>query len=68
MEDRRIVFQLPAGAGNFSVVQMDSGTHPHTPASYTTVGTGDFSLEVNVAESEAYHSPPSNAEVKNVWR
>jgi hypothetical protein len=63
MDDRRIVFQLPAGAGNFSVVQTDSGAHP---ASYAyTMGTGDRSLEANVTESKAYHSPPSNAKVKN---
>jgi len=65
MEDRRIVFQLPAGSGNFSVVQTESAPPP--PTSYT-MGSRDFFLEVNVAESEAYHSPPSNAEVKNVWR
>ena len=64
MDDRRIVFQLPAGAGNVFVVQADSGTHP---ASYT-MGIGDLSLEVNVVESETYHSPPSNTEVKNAWR
>jgi hypothetical protein len=52
LDDRMIWVRFPAGAGNFSLhhrVQTGTGAHP---ASYT-MDTGG-----------AFHSPPSNAEVK----
>jgi hypothetical protein len=58
--------QFLAGAGNFSLhhhVQNGSGAHP---ASYPWV-PGALSLGVKQLVREADHSPPSSAEVKNVW-
>jgi hypothetical protein len=45
------------------VVQTGSGVHP---TSYT-MGTGGFSPEVKRPVLEAYHSPPTSAEVKKTW-
>jgi hypothetical protein len=56
--------RVPAGVGNFSLyhrVQSGSGAHPD---SYP-MGTGGSFPEGKAAE--ANHSPPSSAEVKNVW-
>jgi len=47
---------IPAGAND--------GAHP---ASYQ-MGTGALNPGVRRAEREVDHSPPSSAEVKNVWR
>jgi len=58
-----ITVQLPAEAGNFSLrhhVQTGSGAHP---TSYP-MGTGDSFLGVKWLGSEADHSPPSSAKVK----
>jgi hypothetical protein len=66
LDDRGSRVQFPAGAGNFSLhhrVQYCSGTHR---ASYP-MGTGVLSLRVKRPGREADHSPPSSAEVKNVW-
>jgi hypothetical protein len=57
--------KLPAKTGNFSLrhrVQTGSGVHP---ASYPMGTRGSFPGDK--AEREADHSPPSNAEVKNMW-
>jgi hypothetical protein len=59
-------FRFPAGAGKFYPhhrVQNGSGAHP---ASYS-VGTGGSFHVVKRPGREADHSPPSSAEVKNVW-
>jgi hypothetical protein len=58
--------QFLAWTGNFSLyhhVQNDSGAHPPS----FPVGTGALSLGVKWLGHEADHSPPSIAEVKNVW-
>jgi hypothetical protein len=62
-DDRVSRIRFPAGAGNFSLhhrVQNGSGAHP---ASYP-MDTGALSLGVKRPGREAYHSPPSSAEVK----
>jgi hypothetical protein len=63
LDDRGSRVRFPAAAGNFSLhhrVQNGSGAHP---ASYP-MGTRGFSLRVKRPGREAYHSPPSSAEVK----
>jgi hypothetical protein len=58
--------ELPAGAEKFSLrhhVKIGSGAHP---GSYP-LGTGDSFPGVKWPGREAHHSPPSSAEVKNVW-
>jgi hypothetical protein len=58
--------RFPAGAENFSLphrVQTGSGAHP---ASHP-MGSGALSLWIKWPGSEADHSTPSNAEVKNAW-
>jgi hypothetical protein len=62
--DSRVQFLIVAG--NFSLhhhVQNSSGAHP---ASYP-MGTRALFLGVKQLGCEADHSPPSSAEVKNVW-
>jgi hypothetical protein len=60
------VVRVSVEAENFSPhhrVQTGSGVHP---ASYPMV-TRDYFLGVKQPRREADHSPPSSAEVKNVW-
>jgi hypothetical protein len=45
------------------VVQTGSGVHP---TSYT-MGTGGSFLGVKRPGSDAHHSPPTSAEVRNMW-
>jgi hypothetical protein len=55
--------RFPARAGNFSLhyrVQDGSGAHPASD----TMGTRGSSLGVKRPKSEADHSPPSSAEVR----
>jgi hypothetical protein len=62
LDDRGSRVRFPAVAGNFSLhhrVQNGSGGHQ---ASYPMGGA--LSLGVKRPEREAYHSPPSSAEVK----
>jgi hypothetical protein len=57
---------VPAGAGNFSPYhRVQTGSGPH-PASYPMGTRGSFP-GVKRPGREADHSPPSSAEVKNVW-
>jgi hypothetical protein len=63
LEDRGSRVRFLAGAGNFSLhhrVQDGSGAHP---ASYP-MGIRALSVGVKRPGSEADHSPPSSAEVK----
>jgi hypothetical protein len=63
LDERMIGVQIPAGAGNFSLrhrVQTDSGAHPTS----CLVVNGALSLGVKRPGSEADHSSPFNAEVK----
>jgi hypothetical protein len=65
LDDRGTRVRLPAGAGNFSLyhrVQNGSGVHP---AFYPMGSRGSF-LGVKRPRREADHSPPSNAEVKEL--
>jgi hypothetical protein len=62
------VVRVPAGAGNFSLHLFISASRlvlAH-PASYP-MGTMVPFLGVKQPDREADHSPPSSAEVKNVW-
>jgi hypothetical protein len=66
LDDRGSGLRFPAGAGNLSLlhrVQNGSGAHP---ASYP-IGTGIYFPGGKAAGCEVEHSPPSSAEVKNVW-
>jgi hypothetical protein len=66
LEDRMIGVRFLPEAGNFSLhhrVQTGSGVHS---AAYTT-GTGGFSLWVKQPGREADHSPPSSAEVVELY-
>jgi hypothetical protein len=63
LDDRGSRVRFPARAGNFSLhrrVQIGSGTRP---ASYP-MGMGALSLGIKRPGSEADHSPPSSAEIK----
>jgi hypothetical protein len=57
--------RFPAGAGNFSIHRVETGSGPH-PASYPMRTRGSFPGG-KAAGGEADHSPPSSAEVKNAW-
>jgi hypothetical protein len=60
------VVRIPARAVNFSPhhrVQNDSGAHPAS----CPMGTRGYFHGMKRPGSEADHSPPSSAEVKNVW-
>jgi hypothetical protein len=65
LDDRMIVVQFPAGAGNFSLrhrVQIGSGAHQ---ASYPVGTRGSFPVgKVTGAWSWPHHSPLSSAVVK----
>jgi hypothetical protein len=66
MDDRGSRVRLPAETGNFSLhhrVQNGSGAQP----AFYPMGTRDFLPGVKRPEREAEDSPPSGAEVKNVW-
>jgi hypothetical protein len=63
LDDRCSRVRLPAGAGNFSLhhrVQNGSGAH----SAYYPMGTRGSFPGVNRPGSEADHSPPSSAEIK----
>jgi hypothetical protein len=65
LDDRVIEDRSPAGAEDFSsslCVQTASGAHP---ASYPMGTGGSFHGGKARPESDADHSPPSSAEVKN---
>jgi hypothetical protein len=62
LDDRVSGFRFPAGAGNFSLlhrVQTGSAPPPQPPVQWVQ--------EVKRPGSEADHSPPPSAEVKNAW-
>jgi hypothetical protein len=66
LEDRGSRIRFPAGAGNYALhhrVQNGSGSHPTSHP----MGTGGSFSGVKRPGSEADHSPPSSAEVKNAW-
>jgi hypothetical protein len=63
LDDRDSMVRFPVGAGNFSLhhrIQNDAGAYP---TSYPMGTRGSFP-GVKRPGREAYHSPPSNAEVK----
>jgi hypothetical protein len=64
LDDRGSGVRVPAGAGYYSLhyrVHNGSGAHPGPDL----MGTRGYFPGGKAAE--AYHSPPSSAEVKNVW-
>jgi hypothetical protein len=64
LDDRGSRVWFPAGAGNFSLHHRFQNGHGAHPASYPMGTKGAFSLGVKRPGSEADHSPPSSAEVK----
>jgi hypothetical protein len=62
LDDRGPGVRFPAGAGNFSLHRVQTGSGAH-PASYP-MGNRGFFLGVKRPGRETYHSPPSSAEVK----
>jgi hypothetical protein len=63
LDDRGFRVRFPAGTGNFSLHhRVQNGCGAHT-ASYP-VGTRGSFLAVKRSGSEADHSPPSTAEIK----
>jgi hypothetical protein len=63
LDDRGSRIRFPVGAGNYSLhhrVQNGSGAHP----AFYPMRTRGFSVGVKGPGSEADHSPPSSAEVK----
>jgi hypothetical protein len=65
LDDRGSRVRFPAGTGNFSLhhrVQNGSASQP--PIQWVL---GALSLGVKRPRREADHSPPSSAEVTNVW-
>jgi hypothetical protein len=66
LDDRGSTVRFPAGTENFSLyhrIQNGSGAHPD---SYPMANRA-LSLKIKRPGREAYHSPPSSAEVKNAW-
>jgi hypothetical protein len=58
--------RLPAGAGNFFTTASTTALEPTQPPIQWVPEA--LSLGVKRPGREADHSPPSSAEVKNVWR
>jgi hypothetical protein len=66
LDDRSSRVRFLVGAGNFSLHhRVRNGSEAH-PVSYP-IGTRGCCLGGESAGCEADHSPPSSAEVKNVW-
>jgi hypothetical protein len=60
------VVRFPVGAGNFSLYHRVQNGFGARPASHPMGTRGSFP-GVKRPGREADHSPPSSAEVKNIW-
>jgi hypothetical protein len=58
---RRSGARIPAGARDFSLLQIGPGAHPASDA------YRGYFPEIKRPGYDVEHSPPSNAEVKNKW-